>query len=167
MKKNIVLCGMPSSGKTTLGKLVAEKLGLDYVDTDAAIVSLEGREITEIFKTEGEEYFRQTESRVVEEVSKLSGMVISLGGGAVLRKENVESLRQNGLIFFIDRNLELLTPTADRPLSSNIDALKTLYAERKPLYESVSDYTIENNGAVEKAVEEIIGNFVGSKNSAK
>jgi len=154
-KSNIVFCGMPSSGKSTIGKIVAEKLNSVFIDTDAEIVRLEGCSIPEIFSNKGEEYFRQVESRVVERVAKLQGVVIALGGGAVLNTNSVAALKNGGKIFFLDRAPELLTPTADRPLSSNADALMAIYNKRYPIYKKVSDYCVENNGSVDDVLKKI------------
>ena len=117
-KRNIVLSGMPGSGKSTVGKIVADQLGREFIDTDALIVERAG-EITKIFAEHGEAYFRNLETEVIKELAPLNGKVISLGGGAVLRNENVEVLRHNGEIFFIDRALESLIPTDDRPLADD------------------------------------------------
>lgn len=153
--KNVVLCGMPSSGKSTVGKLLAERLGVEFFDTDAAIVKSDGRGISDIFAKEGEAYFRTVESKVIEQAARRSGVVIALGGGAVLKPENVAKLKSTGTIFFLDRALELLTPTDDRPLSSKTEALQALYTKRLPIYNQVADYTIENNGTAQQAVEKI------------
>lgn len=155
MKSNIVLCGMPSSGKSTVGRLVAERHNLEFIDTDAVIVEVEGREIHDIFSTDGEAYFRSVESKVIEKVAQCKGVVIALGGGAVLNTNNVSVLKQNGTIFFLDRKPELLTPTADRPLSSNIEALRAMYVKRLPIYRQVSDYVIDNNGTAQEAAQKI------------
>ena len=122
-KRNIVLIGMPGSGKSTIGKALAESLGKEFIDTDDMIVSQYGV-ISDIFAEKGEEYFRDIESGQVKKAAKMNGMVIATGGGAVLRKENVEALRQNGIIFFLNRPLRDIVPTSDRPLSSDYEALK-------------------------------------------
>lgn len=132
-KQNIVLVGMPSSGKTTVGKLLAEDLGMEFIDTDQIIVNKYG-DITTIFEEKGESGFRVIESEVIKEVASLQGKVIATGGGAVLNGENVDLLKLNGKIYFLDRPLENLIATDDRPLSSNAEMLKKRYGERYEIY---------------------------------
>lgn len=144
-KRNIVLCGMPSCGKTTIGKELAAKYGREFVDTDALIVERSGMEITQIFKEQGEQAFRDMESSVIRDISMRQGLVIALGGGAVLRSENVHNLKMNGRISFINRPLDQLIATSDRPLSSDSEALKALYHKRLPIYKSIADNIINND----------------------
>ncbi len=153
-KRNIVLIGMPGSGKTTVGKALAENLGRDFIDTDDMIRETHG-DISEIFRTKGEKFFRDTESEKVKEVSKRNGLVIATGGGAILRKENIDALRQNSVIFFLNRPLEDILPTSDRPLSSDVESLKRRFEERYHIYKSTCDFEIEIDGNVENAVERI------------
>ena len=143
-KRNIVLSGMPASGKSTVGKLVAKELSREMLDTDALIVAREGN-IRRIFEEKGEKYFRDLESAVIREVAPLSGKVISLGGGAILRKENVDALRHNGAIFFIDRSPENLVPTDDRPLADKKEKFQRLYDKRIDTYLSTADYIIDGD----------------------
>lgn len=143
-KRNIVLSGMPASGKSTVGKLVAKELDREMLDTDALIVAREGN-IRRIFEEKGEKYFRDLESAVIREVAPLSGKVISLGGGAILRKENVDALRHNGAIFFIDRSPENLVPTDDRPLADKKEKFQRLYDKRIDTYLSTADYIIDGD----------------------
>lgn len=143
-KRNIILSGMPSSGKSTVGRIVAEQLGRDFIDTDSMIVEREG-DITAIFAEKGEKHFRDVESDIIREVSSMSGKVISLGGGAVLRPENVRALRQNGEIFFIDRSPECLIPTDDRPLADKKEKIMRLYDERIDIYMKTADYIIDGD----------------------
>ena len=107
-----------------------------------------GKPIPEIFSQSGEKAFRDLETEVIFALSKEQGKIISTGGGAVLRKENVEALKQNGFLVFIDRPLENLTPTCDRPLSSDLDALRKRFEERYPIYNKVCDSKIKNEGDV-------------------
>lgn len=151
-KQNTVLCGMPSCGKSTIGKALAERLGKELLDTDALIVERAGKPIPQIFSDDGEQAFRDLESAVIRELSDRQGLIISLGGGAVLRSENVRNLKYNGRICFIDRKLELLTATSDRPLSSNADALREMYVRRLPVYKAAADYIIENNGDINNTI---------------
>ena len=154
-KQNIVLIGMPSSGKTTVGKLIAEQCGLSFIDTDEEIVKQEGRQISEIFASDGEKAFRDIESAVIRRVSAMQGSVIATGGGAVLRKENVDLLRENGRIYFLDRPLQTLMPTEDRPLSSDRETLKKRYKERYSIYCGSCDCRIDSPKTPNEAADMI------------
>lgn len=155
-RRNIVLTGMPSSGKTTVGRMLASRLGLRFTDTDDVVRTLSGLDIPEIFAREGEPGFRRWESVAIESLAGEQGMVIATGGGSVLNPENVRALRQNGLLIFLDRDPMLLQPTVDRPLSSNRRDLEALYRERLPLYIKAADQSISNNGTPEDAVNKIM-----------
>ncbi|MBO5091408.1 MAG: shikimate dehydrogenase [Clostridia bacterium] len=152
-KSNIVLIGMPASGKSTVGKRLAELTGKCFIDTDLEIVKTEGTEIPEIFATKGEAYFRNLEAKIVEEVSKLNGYVIATGGGAILREENRDNLKQNGKVYFLDRDLELLAPTSDRPLSSDRASIEKRYNERYDIYCQACDVRVDGNGTVDEVSE--------------
>ena len=154
-KQNIVLVGMPGSGKSTIGKALAEKLGRYFIDTDDVITEKYGV-ISDIFAHKGEEYFRDIETEAVKATAKNGGIVIATGGGAILRKENVIVLKQNGVLFFLDRPLEDIIPTSDRPLSSDVESLRKRFEERYPIYKSVSDFEIEIDGNVQNAVNKIL-----------
>ena len=154
-KRNIVLSGMPASGKSTVGKIVAENLGRELIDTDRLIVERYG-DIPTIFREKGERYFRDLESEVIKEVSALSGKVISLGGGAILRAENVAALRQNGAIFFIDRSPEFLIPTDDRPLADKKEKIMRLYNRRIDTYMNTADFIIDGDCDPEDVADSII-----------
>lgn len=157
-KENIVLVGMPGSGKTTVGRALARKLGREFVDTDDIIKERHG-DISEIFRQKGEQHFRELESEVILEISAKCGLVVATGGGAVLKGENVFRLRQNGRIYFLDRPLEQIVPTSDRPLALNAEAVKKRYNERFDIYLS-SGKQIKMNGIVEDAVLEICEDFL-------
>lgn len=144
-KLNIVLTGMPTCGKSTLGKIISEKYGYKFIDTDELIENKINEKISDFIKTNGEEKFRDIESKIIKEVSTKNHAVISTGGGAILRNENVVNLKHNGKIFFINRSLELLKPTLDRPLTSNIDDLKKKYDKRLPIYKNTCDVEIDGN----------------------
>lgn len=152
-KQNIVLIGMPGSGKTTVGKALAEKTGRIFIDTDELIKNTHG-DIASIF-AEGEHYFRDIETTAVKKASINNAAIIATGGGAVLRQENVDALKQNGVLFFLDRALENIEPTADRPLSKNAESLKKLFYERFERYLEVSDYQIKVDTSVENTVNRI------------
>ena len=140
-KENVVLTGMPGSGKSTVGKLLNID-GYTFVDTDEEIEKRCGTSIKELIGSKGEGYFRDFEAEVIRDVSSKSGLIISTGGGAVLREENVRNLKRNGRIFFICANPSRLRATSDRPLSDTADKLARLYAERMDIYKSTSDVTV-------------------------
>ena len=154
-KQNIVLIGMPGSGKSTIGKTLAQRLDRPFYDTDELIRKSAGSEISDIFKTKGESVFRDMETEIIQELSAKSGCVIATGGGAVLRRQNTDLLKMNGMIFFLDRSPSLLVPTADRPLALNADAIMERYKERYGIYTSAADHVIENNASAQDAVLEI------------
>ena len=156
-KENIVLTGMPGSGKSTIGALLSKELSRPFVDTDELIEEKAGITIPDIFSKFGEEYFRKLESEVIAEVSKKTGLVVATGGGAVLKKENVKNLSQNGKIFFLDRPLEQIVPTADRPLSNSELSLKKRFAERYEIYQDTCDERIPVDGVPQHAVKLILG----------
>ena len=158
-KENIVLIGMPSSGKTTVGKILSDRLSRPFVDTDELIVKAVGMPITEIFKKYGEDYFRECEAKAVAEASRTGGCIIATGGGAVLRGENILTLKQNGRLVFLDRPLSLLIPTSDRPLSSDRASVEKRYTERYPIYMSVKDIHIDAKDDAGAVAENIIRRF--------
>lgn len=155
-KENIVLIGMPSSGKSSVGKRLGELLGRELLDTDTLIRENVGREIPDIFKEEGEEKFRDYESDAIRSASARGGIIIATGGGAILRAQNVRSLKSNGRLYFIDRPLEMLIPTSDRPLSSSREAIEKRYKERYPIYTAVCDEHIDGGGTVDEVAERIL-----------
>lgn len=152
---NIVLVGMPGSGKTSIGKAVARRERRRYVDSDAEIVASEGRAITEIFAEKGEEYFRKKEKQTLFLLGSQNGMVISTGGGAVLDRENYYSLKANGRIYYLEREINDLA-TRGRPLSTGTEALKKLLEQREPLYKAFADVTVENDGDFFSCVDKIL-----------
>ncbi len=158
--ENIVLVGMPASGKTTIGKRIAEKLGMDFVDCDDEIVKKTGKSIPEIFAECGETGFRDVEAETVKEVSARKNTVIATGGGAILRETNTDMLRENGRIYFVDRNLESLIPTSDRPTASSREAIEKRYRERYGIYVSCCDVHIKATDIVEENTEKIIEDFL-------
>lgn len=140
-KQNIVLTGMPGSGKSTVGRLLNLE-GFEFVDTDAEIEKRCGYTIKELISEKGEAYFRDLESEVIRDVSMESCRIISTGGGAILREQNVKHLKQNGKLFFINAELSRLIATDDRPLSDTKDKLYKLYAERINIYQSTADVIV-------------------------
>lgn len=156
-KRNIVLCGMPSSGKTTVGKEIAKVFGKKFIDTDDVVVEKRKESISDIFEKYGEWEFRKEERLAIEELSKENGLVIATGGGAVLDENNVRALRRNGVILFLDRSLENLVATADRPLSKDKEKLKNLFEKRYDVYKSCADAVIPADGEIADVVEKIKG----------
>ena len=149
---NIALIGMPSSGKTTLGKLLAKQLGRTFVDLDDAIVKADGRSIPDIFAAEGEDGFRAKETEQTARFGKENRQLLSCGGGVVKRPENLRALHQNGVVLFIDRPVEALAVGGSRPLSSSMEALRTMEAQRRPLYRAAADAVVPNTGTLEDAL---------------
>ena len=152
--ENIVLIGMPGCGKSTLGKLLAERTGKQFVDTDAEIVRKAGIPIPQIFATVGEEGFRKLETEVLSDLGKESGLIIATGGGCVTRPNNYNLLHQNGHIIWIQRQISNL-PTDGRPLSQQ-NNLETMFAVRKPLYEQFADFSVINDGSLEETITAIL-----------
>lgn len=152
---NIILIGMPGSGKTTIGKLLAKKMNRRFIDTDHEIVKKENKSIPEIFARDGEAYFRRIESDIISDICKCSGTVISVGGGGVLCPENRMAIRQNGIIIHITRPVQLLG-VEGRPLSKSSEALSKMQSVRQPVYQELCDFEIENIKPAEYAVDGII-----------
>lgn len=141
---NIVLIGMPGTGKSLIGKFLAELTGKTLQDTDAKIEEEAKMTIPEIFEKESEAGFRDRESAICKKLGKERNLIIATGGGAILRPENVDALRQNGTLVHITRSIDKL-PTRGRPLSKNIETLKKMEAQRMPLYKAAADITFRNN----------------------
>ena len=142
-KRSIVLTGMPGCGKSTLGALLARRRRT-------------GMPITEIFRTHGEAYFRDLETEVLRTAGLTGGRVIAAGGGAVLRPENVDTMKQNGTVVFLDRPLDGLRPTADRPLADDAEKLRRLYETRRPTYTAAADVTVPVRGTPEQTAETVL-----------
>ncbi len=156
-KENIILTGMPGSGKSTVGKQLSDKLCKPFLDTDQLILEEEGQSPAQLICSLGEEAFRDIESRIIEErVAPLTGAIIATGGGAILRRKNIDALKKNGKIFFIDRPLEQLCATADRPLSSDREKLKARFDERYERYCETADIHIKNNTSAKVCGEKIM-----------
>lgn len=155
---NIVLCGMPGCGKTTIAKLLGEHFSCDVVDTDADIEAFAGMEIPEIFLREGENAFRIYEHHAIVNAGKKTGCVISVGGGAVTNGSNYGPLHQNGRIYCLQRELKNLA-TEGRPLSKDMGTLKKMQKDRQPYYERFADCFIDNNGTPEDTVKQILEDF--------
>lgn len=149
---NVALIGMPSCGKTTIGRALADRLGKRFVDLDEEIVRAAGRSIPDLFAAEGEDGFRAREAEQTARFAREGRQVLSCGGGVVKRPENLRALRQNGVVLFIDRPLDALTVGGGRPLSTSAEALKTMEAQRRPLYLAAADAVILNETTVADAV---------------
>lgn len=159
--QNIVLIGMPGCGKTTVGEILAQKTGKVFYDADALICQLAGRSIPEVFQEEGEVGFRRWETEALGQLGKLSGAVIATGGGCVTQAENYPLLHQNGILFWLQRDIGLL-PTDGRPLSQKSN-LSQMYEARKPLYQAFSDSIVYNNGTAEETADCILQIWEESK----
>ena len=140
--KCIILLGYMCAGKTTIGRELAKELGCSFYDLDWYIEERFHAKISQIFAEQGEAGFRKLESEIVKEFGKESGLVIATGGGAILRSENMEALRQNGALCWLRRPVEQLA-TAGRPLSANMEKLKEMEQIRTPLYRTCADYVID------------------------
>ncbi len=158
-KRNIVLIGMPSCGKTTIAKALAHRCGRAWIDIDEAIVKRSGKSIKAIMEAGGEAAFRKTESDTVADISKLQGYVIATGGGVIKNPLNMELLSLNGSIFYIKRDLSALLVDKERPLSSSKEAIAALWEERKALYPLYADAVIENNADIEDAITQLLSAF--------
>lgn len=166
MKKKIVaLCGFMGCGKTTVGKELADILNYNFIDCDAFIEADLGKSINEIFETEGEEFFRIAETNALKVLTEKENTVISLGGGAVMRSENVKILK-NTVLFFLDTPFSLITERlksdSTRPLARNSDTLSELYTKRYPFYKSAANFVITadtNPKTTAKEVAKIYGGF--------
>lgn len=164
LKTNIVIIGMPSSGKSSIGKMVADKIGKSFVDTDELIEQKHGR-IPDIFANEGEEIFRGYESDAAELAADIRDAVIATGGGIILNERNMDVLKKSGVVFFIDRPLDVLLKTTDgsyRPLIADDNSrIKALYQQRYPIYCKYADYIVNNNTELKSCAYDII-NLWGS-----
>ena len=148
--ENIVLVGMPGCGKSTVGKALAARLGKVFVDADEELVKLAGKPIPQIFAEDGEDVFRDWETKTLAELGKRSGLVLATGGGCVTRGRNYPLLHQNGTIYWLKRDLGKL-PTDGRPLSQ-ANKLTAMYEIRRPLYASFADRIVGNDGTLEETL---------------
>lgn len=157
--ENIVLIGMPGCGKTTVASLLAQKLRKTAVDADAEIIKEAGCTIPEIFASGGEAAFREIETKVLARLGKQSGLILATGGGCVTRVENYPHLKQNGTLFWLQRDIAKL-PTDGRPLSQ-ANHLALMYTARRPMYHAFSDVVISNDAAPEEAAQAIVKYWEG------
>ena len=157
--RNIVLIGMPGCGKSTIAKQLSQKLNINYIDLDKYIQGRTNKSIDELFKI-GEEHFRDIETSICKEVCELDDLIISTGGGIIKRQVNMENLRKNGVIVFIDRPVDNIindVNTDTRPLlKDGKERIFTLYNERYELYKKYCDIHIINDNLIEDTINDII-----------
>lgn len=156
--KNIVLIGMPACGKSTIGYWLSKKINYPFVDVDRYLEEKENRIISDIFSNEGEKYFRELETKYLKELSEKEGIIISTGGGAVKNKENIDILKENGIIVFLNRTIDDISREnhRNRPLLQNPDNIQKLYDERIKLYRRYADIIIKNDDSMDVIVDRII-----------
>ena len=161
--KNIILIGMPACGKSIIGSLLSNEIDFEFYDADKYLEESENREISDIFSEDGEDYFRELETKYLEELSKKEGIIISTGGGAVKKEKNMEIVKGNGIVVFLNRKLENIAKEnhKNRPLLKNLDNLKKLYDERIKLYHKYSDIIIENDDDISVVVNRIVTTLKG------
>ena len=157
--KNIVLIGMPGCGKSTLGRSLAEMLGRDFIDADPEIEKDAGKTIPELFAV-SEDFFRKQETRTTKRLAALQDKVLAMGGGVVLRQENISSLKENGLIIFLDRSPEDIIGDVDtqtRPLlAAGRQRIYDLYAQREALYRAAADVMVQNKGSMQDVLLRLV-----------
>ncbi|MDO4467110.1 MAG: shikimate kinase [Bacillota bacterium] len=157
---NIVLIGMPSAGKTTIGHMLETRLNKRFIDMDDVVREDTKMSIPDIFARSGEAGFRKLETLTAMKLSRMNNVIIGTGGGTIKNKINMDFLRLNGIIFFIDRDLEnLITSDPNRPLSSSQAAVAKLYEERYPIYQKYATEIVSNNDNIEDTVQEIIKSY--------
>ncbi len=159
---NIYLIGMPGCGKSTIGKIISEKLGLKHIDADEYLENKYSQSIPDIFKNFGEDDFRNKESIVIKELSKKTNIIVSTGGGVVVRKENKAEMKKSGVVVFINttpQNILANSSLEGRPLLSDKNRIYDLYNKRIALYNDFADIIIDNNSSIEAAAQKIINQF--------
>ena len=155
INRNIILIGMPASGKSTIGKLLSKKISYEYYDADKYLERKEKVKISTLFSEKGEEHFRNLETKYLRELSQKNRIIISTGGGAVKREENMEILKEKGIVVFLSRKIEDIAKENHeaRPLLQDINNIYKLYDERIELYKRYSDIIIENNGTLQEVTD--------------
>ncbi len=156
---NIIIIGMPGSGKSSIAKRISEKTGMQFVNIDDEIVRAAGKSIPDIFSQDGEPAFRAIERDETKRAAALNGAVIATGGGVVKDIRNYEPLHKNGRIYFLRRKLEVLEMEG-RPLSKSLEALKQMEIVREPMYRFFSDYEIQNNVTLDDAADSILAEYI-------
>jgi shikimate kinase len=157
--ENIYLIGLMGAGKTTIGRLLAKSLGLPFYDSDKAIEESTGVDIPTIFEFEGEEGFRDREQKMIHQLTKMDGIVLATGGGAILREENRRLLKENGFVVYlkcsVDRIMERTRRDTQRPLlkTDNPRAkIETLFTQREPIYLACADFQVDTGSMPSKIV---------------
>jgi shikimate kinase len=150
---------MPTSGKTTIGKILSEELGREFIDSDEEIVEKIGMSISEFFEKNGEAEFRKIEAQVIKEIALKQGAVIATGGGVILNKRNIELLKMNGKVIFLNRPLDMLLTSEDRPLSSDRELLKKRFEERHEIYKASADVEIIADSDIKTNVQKVKEGF--------
>lgn len=162
---NIVLCGFMASGKTTVGRMLSEITGREFIDTDSLIEKEGGVTIAEIFEQDGESLFRELERETIERISRQKGRIIAFGGGAVLDRRNVDAVRQNAVVYWLKvTSADVLSRAADidgRPLlPDGIERVEELLLSREKAYAEAADVVIETGcKSVAKVAWEIASDF--------
>ena len=155
-RENLVLIGMPGAGKSTVGRILAQKTGKTFVDSDEEITKRARKSIPAMFAEDGEAAFRTLETEIIRQAALQLGCVIATGGGTILREENLRRLRQNGRLILLDRPLSALEPSPERPLGDTAEKLAALYEARAPLYAAAADLRVPNRGSPEEAAALIL-----------
>ncbi|MFA5947866.1 MAG: shikimate kinase [Candidatus Gracilibacteria bacterium] len=166
--KNIVLTGLRGSGKSKIGKLISERLKLDFIDLDKEIEKYEGKSIPEIFAKKGWKYFREIEKKVVKKIAKEKNKIISTGGGTIIYEENYKNLKKNGIIIYLKRSpadcYKYISKDKNRPPLTNeknpLKEIKKIYKERKPFYEKTADIIFKRSDDVKKDTKKMLKNFI-------
>ena len=156
---NLVFTGMPGCGKSTIGRACAERLGREFIDMDAFIEERAGMTIPDIFSKHGEKMFRGLETEAAREIGNRTGLVIATGGGAVLRGENTDALRQNGTVVRLRRDITALS-TDGRPLSTSLERLMEMERERDGFYKAASDFEVINDADIDTVCEKVLAGFL-------
>jgi len=162
---NIVLTGMRGTGKTTIGTTLAEKLEMEFIDTDKEIEKQEGKKISELVAEYGWEYFRNLEKAMAKKVGELDNYVISTGGGIILDDENVKALKKNGIFVLLTGNIEILVERIQKSLerpkltenNNDLDEMKEVWEERKDLYMQCADVTFDTTAETSNEKEDLAG----------
>ena len=156
---NIVLIGMPGSGKSVVGKQIAKNIRKEFVDLDKVFLEKYNIKSGDYIREFGEDDFRNKETSIIDEISRKTNLIISTGGGVVLKEKNIEMLKRNGVLFFIDRNIDNIKPTKSRPLTEDREKLKKVYGLRLPMYKKYTDYSIKTDEIIDNTVDKIINTF--------
>ncbi len=169
-KNNIYLVGLMGAGKTTIGRSLAKRLGIEFVDSDREIEARTGVSIPTIFEIEGDEGFRKREAQVIEDISQTSGYVVATGGGAVLREENRARLRGSGFVVYLNVPPAILWERTrrdtNRPLlqvENPLARLKELYVQRDPYYREVADLVVDGGRINAQAILQLLVKEIGAR----